>query len=594
MSCHDIKEDSKVLAKNNKILLMGNPNVGKSVIFSQLTGINVVSSNYSGTTVTYTEGNIKIDGKDYTLIDVPGTYSLQPTSEAEAVAVRFMESGALAVICVLDATNLERNLKMGLELKKFNIPVVYSLNLMDVAKRKGIEINHNLLSSLIKAPVIPTVAVKNSGLEEIKTALKDILSPSEGKGKGHCHRCGNCGDCKGCSALNYDGQAREITAKVRKKIDTKPSFADKLGNMMMKPLTGIPIAILIIGLSLGAIVGGGKALRSFALLPLVNDVIVPFFRYIFSSFIPEGVFLNILIGDYGIFVITFEWILALILPYVFLFYVVFSFLEDCGYLPRLSVLFDNIMRKIGVQGGSLISMAIGYGCAVPAIIGTRTATTKKERLIITTAVCFAVPCISQTGAIISLFGAHSVWLLALMILFSFLLILIVSLITSKIIKGKVDALIIEVPNLLIPEKKAYFKKLMIRMRHFVKDAEAPMLIAIVFAALIAETGALASLGHFLKPVVSGWLGLPEEAAMALILGIVRREMAAAPLLALNLTALQTFVGATVALMYVPCISVFAILVKEFNLKTAIIIAVSTTISALFVGGLINQIASLFI
>lgn len=587
--CHDGGECSAPVS--SRILLMGNPNVGKSVIFSQLTGINVISSNYPGTTVNFTEGSIKLRDRDFTLIDVPGTYSLQPSSEAEAVAVKFMENGALAVICVLDAGNLERNLKMGIEMKKYNIPVIYALNLLDVAKRKGVEINDTLLSALLGAPVIPTVAVKNRGIAEIKAELEKIIF-----GGVQLKTCpGRCAGCLACgeSGLNYAERAREITAKVRKRTDAKRGFVDKLGELMMKPLSGIPIALVVLGLSLGFIVVAGEFIREDLLMFLVDTYIVPFFKNLFSSFIPEGVFLNILIGEYGIFVIAFEWIFALVLPYVFLFYVVFSFLEDCGYLPRLSVLFDNIMRKIGVQGGSLIPIAMGYGCAVPAIIGTRVAATKKERLIITTVICFAVPCISQTGALISLLGSYSYWLLALMAAMSFVLIMVVSAVAGKVIKGKIEPLILEVPNLLIPEKKAYFKKLMIRMRHFLRDAEGPMLIAIILAALIAETGVLNVVGEFLKPVVSGWLGLPEEAALALILGIIRREMAAAPLLALNLTPLQVFVGSTVALLYLPCISVFAVIVKEFNLKTALIISVSTTAVAILTGGIINQVASLF-
>lgn len=132
--CHDINEDPRIYEKPNKILLMGNPNVGKSVFFSNMTGIHVVSSNFAGTTVTYTEGTVNIGDKTYTLIDVPGTYSLEATSEAEEVAIRFLNSNPVAVICVLDATNLERNIKLGLEIQKYNVPVVYALNLLDVAK----------------------------------------------------------------------------------------------------------------------------------------------------------------------------------------------------------------------------------------------------------------------------------------------------------------------------------------------------------------------------------------------------------------------------------------------------------------------------
>lgn len=594
-SCHGIQEDSKVLKKENKILLMGNPNVGKSVFFTELTGVHAISSNYAGTTVSFLEGTITLGAKKYTLIDVPGTYSMIPTSQAEDVAVRFVESGAKAIICVLDATNLERNLRLGLDLQRYNIPIVYALNMMDVAERHGMEINDKLLAQELGRPVVPTIAVKKQGFNELKAALQNVIEASEQE-----NQTLSCNDCSTCpnseqhfNHLNSRERAREITRRVRKTNTPKPNFIDKLGEQMMKPLPGIPIAILIMFLGIGAIVGGGKALRAVLLLPLVNDLIVPFFRMLFTSFIPEGMLLNVLVGEYGIFVISFEWIIALILPYVFLFYVVFSFLEDSGYLPRASVLFDNIMRKLGVQGGSLITIFMGYGCAVPAIIGSRAATTYKERLMISTAVCFAIPCISQTGALISLLGNYSVWLLVLMILFSFLVLFLVTFVTGKLVKGKVDPLLIEVPNLLIPERRAYGKKLKARMKEFLLEAEVPMMLAIVIAALLKETGLLDAIAVYAEPLVSQWLGLPSEAVIALILGIIRREMSIAPLLAMNLSPLQAFIGATVSLLYLPCISVFAILTKEFKLKVALIIALSTTAIAIFTGGLINQIAHLF-
>ena len=592
-SCHDIREDEKVYQKPNKILLMGNPNVGKSVFFSNLTGIQVVSSNYAGTTVTYTEGTIKLGDKTYTLIDVPGTYSLEANSEAEEVAIRFMNSNPVAVLCILDATNLERNIKLGLELQQFNVPIIYALNLLDVAKRHGSEINVKLLEQELGATVVPTVAVKGEGLDELKKGLEKLLNMPR-------MSCTDCSACAGCpkyngSELDIWERAKEITARVRKKTDSsKLSFLDKLGRSMLKPWPGIPLALLTIVLSLAVIVGGGKALRATILLPLVNKAIVPFFKMIFTSFIPEGVLLNVLIGEYGIFVIGFEWIIALIFPYVFLFYIVFSFLEDSGILPRLSVLFDNLMRKMGVQGGSMITILMGYGCAVPAIIGSRTATTKKERLIISTVVCFAVPCISQTGALISLFAGFSPLLLVLMILLSLFIMVVVSSILSRTLKGKVDPMVIEIPNLLLPNGKAYFKKLMIRMKHFLVEAEVPMLISVIIAAVLKETGILNKIAVYLEPIVSGWLGLPKDAVIALILGIVRREMAVAPLLSIEgLTALQAFVGGTVALLYLPCLSVFGVLTKEFNVKTAVTIGVATVITAFTVAGLINQVAVLF-
>jgi len=580
---HHVHSDEAVLKNPNKILLMGNPNVGKSIFFTELTGIHAISSNYSGTTVNFMEGRLLVGGKDYTLIDVPGTYSLKPTSEAEAVATRFIESGAKAIICVLDASNLERNLRLAMELTQYDIPIVYTLNMMDVAKRHGVVIDMAQLMIDLGAPVIETVAVKGQGFDKLLQTLDVVLKQAEGGSY-------SCGKCEGCPWA----AAREICERSCSRSNTNPSFLDKLGENMMKPMPGIPIAFLVMAAAIAVIVFGGRGLRAGALLPLVNGVIVPLFRNLFSAIVPEGMFQNILIGEFGIFIISFEWILALIFPYVLMFYIAFTFLEDTGFLPRMSVLFDNIMRKLGAQGGSLIHVLMGYGCAVPAIIGTRAATNRKERIVISAAIAFAIPCISQSGALIALLAGYAWWMLPVMIAFSLVLFVAVTLIVGKIVKGKVDPLLIEVPNLLIPSPKAYGRKLLTRMKHFLKDAQGPMMIAILIAAIFAESGFLGIIAEAAQPLVSGWLGLPAEAVTALILGIVRREMSVAPLLALDLTALQAFVGGAVALMYLPCLSVFAILAKEFKARIAVTIALSTVVLALFVGGLINQVGQIFV
>jgi ferrous iron transport protein B len=576
---------------------MGNPNVGKSVIFTELTGVHAMSSNYAGTTVTFMEGRIKLGGKEYSLIDVPGTYSLQnPTSEAETVAMDFVSQGALAIICVLDASNLERNLRLAMELRKNGIPLIYALNLMDIARRKGITIDSQILEEELGAAVIETVATKGLGLDALIEALEAIVC--EGANFTPFSSCGKCTKCPWLTSREICKRACGVDSNGGSNGDDNmasrsPAFLDKLGDNMIKPWPGIALALLIMAVVIGFIVGGGELLREGLLLPLVDRAIVPFFRTLFISFIPEGIFLNILVGEFGIFVISFEWILALIFPFVLMFYVAFTFLEDSGFLPRLSVLFDNIMRKLGMQGGSLIHIMMGFGCAVPAIIGSRAATSRKERLVIAAAICFAIPCISQSGALFALLSAYDWWMLPAMMLFAFILLAAVSLIAGKLIKGKVDPLLLEVPNLLIPSPRAYYRKLLTRMKHFLKDAEIPMMLAIIIAALLAESGLLAIIANVAQPLVSGWLGLPEEAVTALILGIIRREMSVAPLVALNLTPLQAFVGGAVSLMYLPCLSVFAILFKEFKVKIALAITIFTIFSALLIGGIINQIGQLF-
>ena len=631
MNCHDLKEDPKVLGLKNKVLLMGGPNVGKSVFFSALTGIHVVSSNYAGTTVSYMEGKMNLAGQTYSLIDVPGTYTMSANSEAEAIAIQFVRAAPKAILFVLDASNLAGSLRLALELKEYNIPTVYALNMTDVAERKGIQINLPLLSQKLGSHVVSTIAVKKEGFGELKSLMGDILnksadslcecrdnscsdnssddSCSDNSSDNSCSDSNNDNSCSTgssycrcsdttsvCSdadkSFQYWEQAKTVAAEVSKSEDAKPGWLDKLGDKMVQPWPGIPIALIIIIASLGIVVGFGKVLRAVFILPLINNYIVPFFRDFFSSFIPDGILLNVLIGEYGIFVISFEWILGLVIPYVIIFQFVFTFLEDSGYLPRLSVLFDNIMRKLGVQGGSLITIMLAFGCAVPAIIGTRAATTYKERLMVTTMICFAVPCISQLSVLIAMTSDYSFSLLIAVLISAVMIFVSVAMISSKIFKGKVDPLVIEVPNLLIPNRKAYFKKLGIRIKQFIREAEGPMLVAVFIAAIFKETGMLDLLAIWLEPLMVGWLGLPGEAVMALILGIVRREMSVAPLLALELTGFQMYIGAIVSFLYLPCLSVFGILSKEFNAKIAVGIVLTTTITALFVGGVINHVGAL--
>ena len=282
------------------------------------------------------------------------------------------------------------------------------------------------------------------------------------------------------------------------------------------------------------------------------------------------------------------------LPYVFLFYIVLSFLEDSGYFPRLGILLDAILRRLGIQGGNIVPFIMGYGCAVPAILGTRASTSPKERLIVASLVSLAVPCVAQTGAFIALLGDVSVAVLILMYLMSFGSIFLGGFLLNKMIPGKISPILLEVPNLLKPEPRVLLKKIWIRTKQFMIEAEVPMVIAIGFAALVVETGFLNSISHYIDPLVVNWLGLPTEASLALILGIIRRELAVLPLIELELSTLQLLVGSVVALYYLPCLSVVAVLIKEFGFKVASFISVSTIFIALFVAGLINQVARVFI
>jgi ferrous iron transport protein B len=582
LRCHSSRPHEKNIENEKiRILLMGNPNVGKSVIFSKLTGVNVVSSNYVGTTVDYTVGDVSFGRQRGVMIDVPGVYSLEATSEAEKVAVSLLEEGADVIVCVLDATHLERNLLLANQLREYQIPIVYSLNLLDVAERQGIKIDAAKLSEELGAPVIPTVAIKNAGLMDL---LRKAVSFAKEKAKPEPK----------LSDEERWLKIKDIVAKVQTEVEKKTTFMDLLEDKTIQPWPGIPIALLVLILSLGVVIGGGKGLRALVLLPLVRDVIQPFLTNIVSLLVPPGIFRNLLVGEFGIFIIGIEWPFALILPYVFLFYIVFSFLEDSGFMPRIAVLADGVFRRIGIQGGNIIPIMLGYGCAVPAILGSRTANTYKERLIVAALVSFAVPCASQSAAFFALLGDRSVAALAFVYLLSILMGLFVGYVMNRMVPGKSQPMLLEVPNLLWPDKEAFKKKLKIRMKGFLVDAEGPMLMGIIIASLIAETGVLNEFSKLIGPLVEGWLGLPKEASLSLLLGIIRRELAVLPLLELNLSTLQLVVGSVIALFYLPCLSVFAVLAKEFSLKAAVFIGVLTTTFAFIFGGIINKLGGLIL
>ena len=583
-----IKRDEKLeslVAENPTILLMGSPNVGKSVIFSKLTNVHVNSANYSGTTVSFTKGDYYIGEKKHILIDVPGTYSLEATNDAEKIAVNFLEKKPELVLFVMHAADLQGSIKLLLEILKRDVPVVAALNLVDVARRQGRSFDIEYMEKELGVPIIPTVAVKGEGFDKLERIVaKTVESPDQNREKID----------KNLKTEELWARAEKIKNGAVKYSQKDLSKIDKFGDALLKPWPGVLLTVLILIATIGVVVGLGKVLRAILLLPLVNDLIVPFFESLIMPLDIPDILKGVLIGEYGIFRIGFEWIIALVMPYVIIFQLVFTFLEDSGILPRIAVLSDSLMSKIGIQGGSLINIMLGFGCTVPAIIGTRTASTKKERLVVTAALCFSIPCISQIGALITLVGDYSYFMLLLLVLVGLLMFVISSLVTGKLVSGTVSPMIMEIPYLLPPERSSFTRKFLVRVKQFILEAEGPMLIAVVFAALVTETGFMEKVSVLVEPIVSGWLGLPKEASLSLLLGVIRREMSVAPLLALNLSPLQMFVGAVVSLLYIPCLSVMGIIAEEFNARTAIGIFVLTTVNAILVGGLINHMVRLVI
>lgn len=562
-----------------KILLMGNPNVGKSVVFSRLTGVNVVSSNYPGTTVEFTKGNARIKGEKAEIIDVPGTYSLQPTSKAEEVAKDMLVTENPDVIVdIVDATALERNLYLLLQILEYNIPVVLVLNMWDAACRKGITIDTETLSELLHIPVVPTVAVTGEGIKQ----LVDTISESKSFGS--------------FEKLSDDEKWRyigEITQKVQKIQHKHPSFLEKVEDASVKPVTGILIALLVVYISFTVVRLMGEGLIS-VIEPLFENYYGPVITQAVEQVFPAGVIHDLLIGTTPDFVESFGLLttglfvpFAMVLPYVLSFYVVLGVLEDVGYLPRLAVLVDNVMHKVGLHGSSIICMILGLGCNVPGVLSTRILETKRERFIAVTLMAVTVPCMAQNAVIIGLVGRYGSIYLAMVYGTLITVYVIVGLLLNRILKGESPELFLEIPDYHIPNIQVLLKKTWMRIRGFIMEAIPFVLAGVFIVNVLYILGIIDFLANFFAPVLEKLLGLPRDAIVALMIGFLRKDVAVGMLEPLNLLPQQLVVACTVLTLYFPCIATFAVLLRELGVKdTAKAVAVML-ITALTVGVLLR-------
>lgn len=566
-----------------KILLMGNPNVGKSVIFSRLTGVNVITSNYPGTTVDLKKGTVKFCGEKAEIIDVPGSYTLEPTSKAEEVAVEMLKEGDV-IINVVDATNLERNLHLTLELLEQGIPMVVVLNLWDETKHKGITIDIEKLKEHLGVPVIPTVAVTGEGIKElISTTPKKPLHPKR----------------------TEDEQWSEVGRIIRDVQEVSHrhhTLLERMGDASIKPLSGAIISIAVLMGVFEFIRFIGEGLIEYLFDPLFEILYKPIINE-FGVIVGEGLLFDILIGtiiegeiDYtqsmGLLTTGLYVPFAMVLPYVFVFYLALGLLEDSGYLPRLAVLVDTIMHRIGLHGLSIVPMFLGMGCNVPGALSTRVLETKKQRFIAATLMAVAVPCIAQLAMITGLIGSLSegsrIGFISVFLTL-FLVWLFLGMLLSRIMKGESPEIFIEIPPYRIPSLVATFKKLWMRIRSFLGEAVPYMFVGVLIINALYSFGIIQFIGELTKPLITGLLGLPPEAVGALIVGFLRKDVAIGMLTPLGLNLNQAIVASVVLAMYFPCVATFVVLIRELGVVDMIKSSIIMITTAFLVGGLLNII-----
>lgn len=646
-SCHGNVSETKEGLK--KIVLVGSPNVGKSVVFGNLTGKYVTVSNYPGTTVEVTRGKGKIGDREFEVTDTPGMYSLLSITEEERVArSMLLEQCPEVVIQVADAKNIERMLHLTLQLIEAELPVVLDLNLMDEAEGVGMKINLEELERELGIPVLATVATEGRGMDILKgkiagydkrgtrsvkydevleSAIQEIKETLPGEyslskraiallllqedpgiialAKGEMKENYKALEDivqetkkRYSQPLNYlitlarQNEVSRIVGKVSACSDKKTvSLREGLSRLMMHPLTGVPILIAALyGLYQFVGVLGAQVLVDFLENGVFGKYINPFATRVVSSILPWKVVQELLVDQYGIITLGIRYAIAIILPIVTTFFIAFSIIEDTGYLPRLAMLIDRLFKKIGLNGRAVIPVVLGFGCDTMATMVTRTLETKRERIIATLLLSLAIPCSAQMGVILALLAGNTrglwVFISVMTIIFLF-----TGYLMAKLMPGEKPVFYMEIPPLRWPKISNVLTKTYTRVEWYFKEILPLFILASILIWLGRITGVFDLIVSILSYPIS-WIGLPDKAAEAFLYGFFRRDFGAAGLYDLKETGILSGIPLVVSVvtmaLFMPCIAQLTITIKERGMKMALGMSAFIFPFAFFVGGLVNQ------
>lgn len=564
------------------VVLMGNPNVGKSGIFSRLTGTRVITSNYPGTTVDVSRGKMRLPDTPAEVIDAPGTYSLTPTNPAEEAAATILGEADL-VVNVVDATNLERNLYLTLEILERGTPTAVALNLWDEAGHKGIAIDAARLEDLLGVPVVPTVGLAGQGIRELVERLAEARPSATIRPMSEEERWAAVG--------RITGSVQVITHRHR-------SFADQLSEASIRPVTGPLIALAVITAAFLVVRWIGEGLISLVFAPLF-DLYTPIVEQL-SDFLGPGILHEILIGrlfdgeiDYvqsmGLLTTGLYVPLAMILPYIVAFYLVLSILEDTGYLPRLATLADTFFHRLGMHGYGIVPVILGFGCNVPGALATRVLETKKQRFIAATLMSIAIPCMAQIAMVFGVLGPYGLRYVVMVFATLALVYVVAGLILNRVVPGECPEIFLEIPPYRMPDLRATATKTWMRVRGFIGEAIPYLFLGILLVNLLYTVGFLDWLAVVFAPVMEAWLGLPAGATVALLVGFLRKDLAVGMLVPLGMTPEQLVIAVTMLTVYFPCVATFVVLLRELGVRGMLAAAGVMVTAALLVGGALRAV-----
>lgn len=568
-----------------KIYLIGNPNVGKSVIFSRLTGVQVISSNYPGSTVEIAKGYLILENEKVEVVDLPGTYSLNPTSGAEEVAVSLLKElpkEDFAVINIIDSTNLERNLLLTVQLIEEGFPVVLCMNMCDDAGHRGVHIDFAKLEELLKVPVISTCALTGVGIKLLTERIKEAVSAPKDK-LTHQERWLEIG---------------KVIEQVQRLEHRHHTFREVMEDASVRPVTGLLMAGVIIYAAFKFVRFVGEGIINRITDPIFINIYQPILEKLSFNWHEKGFWFHLLIGDLIKGKIDFKQSLGvlttapyiefgMVLPYVVSFYFVLSLLEDIGYLPRLAVLLDNLLHRLGLHGYAVIPVLLGFGCNVPGILATRVLESKRERFIASTIISIGVPCVPLQAMIFGLLGKFGGFYVGGVYLVLFSLVIILGVILNRALTGYSPEFLLEIPPYRFPPLLMLWKKLYYRIKGFLIEAMPVVLLGVCFINILLYFKLFDFVTAIFAPIVHGLFGLPKEAVVALAIGFLRKDVAVGMLMPLGLSANQLFIGATLLAISFPCVASFVVLGKELGWKGLIKSASIMIVISLIVGALLH-------
>lgn len=593
-------ETVSTLSKIKQIVLVGSPNVGKSALFNSLTDSYVTVSNYPGTTIGISKTTTHILGKKFEVIDTPGMYSLVPITKEEKISATILFTNLPhIVIHVIDAKNIKRLLPLTLQLIEAGLPVILVLNMSDELKKYGLSIDLKKLQKLLQISVIATVATTGKGVDDVKNAIAAYHRISSGKySVTYDPRIENDSQLLYKDATERQKKAIQIVKAVIS--NTPPqdkTLIDKISDLMVHPLTGIPFLLLVVYVGLYLIVGkfGAGIAVDFIENNIFKTYLNPFFIKTITHIIPWTVVQDLLVGEYGILTLGLRYAVAIILPIVSTFFFVFAIIEDSGYLPRLAMLIDRLFKKIGLSGRAVIPMVLGLGCTTMATMVTRTLPTKRERLMATILLALAVPCSAQLGVLFTLLVAYPnalfLWFMVIAGIF-----LTVGYLGARLLPGKTPLFFMEIPQLRIPTFSNIVIKTYARMAWYIQEVF-PLFILASFLLWLGQL-----FGVF-KMLVDGLaypmalMGLPPHTAVAYIFGFFRRDYGAAGLYDMHragLFSINQLVIAVITMTLLPaCVASGLMMVKERGRSMGAAIFIFCVAASFTVGISLNIIFSLF-